>query len=245
MNVSVKGVSKSFDNTRALVDIDLEAGGDVSALTLIGPSGSGKSTLLRVLGGLEKPEQGTVHIDGEAVDFSSEANLLAHRRRNGFLFQSFNLFPHMTALENIVLPLETVHGQTREQASQTAIVSLERFGLGDHRHKYPAQLSGGEQQRAAIARALAPQPRLLFLDEPTSALDPEMTGEVLDLIAELKDSGQNIVLSTHEMGFAREVSDEIVFLASGAIIEQGTPTQLFDNAENPRLRQFLTRVMRY
>lgn len=245
MNVRVKGVSKQFDNTCALVGIDLEVGEDVSALTLIGPSGSGKSTLLRVLGGLECPEQGSLHIDGEVVDFSSEANLLAHRRRNGFLFQSFNLFPHMTALENVVLPLETVHGQDREQASATAITSLERFGLGSHLHKYPAQLSGGEQQRAAIARAVAPQPGLLFLDEPTSALDPEMTGEVLDLIAELKDGGQNIVLSTHEMGFAREVSDEIVFLAGGKILARGTPAYVFDNADTPRLRQFLARVMRY
>ncbi|MCP4849235.1 MAG: amino acid ABC transporter ATP-binding protein, partial [Verrucomicrobiaceae bacterium] len=221
MRVSASGLHKRFEETKALDGIDFDIKEDVSVLALIGPSGGGKSTLLRVLGGLEVPDEGVVSVSGTEMDFSSEDSLLAHRRSNGFLFQSFNLFPHKRAIDNIVLPLEKVHGLSPGEANQRAIDALERFGLVEHSSKFPAQLSGGQQQRVAIARAIAHGPGLLFLDEPTSALDPEMTAEVLDLIVELKDGGQDIVLSTHEMGFARQVADEVAFLAEGRIAEIG------------------------
>ncbi len=245
MRVSASGLHKRFDETKALDGIDFDIKEDVSVLALIGPSGGGKSTLLRVLGGLEVPDEGVVSVSGTEMDFSSEDSLLAHRRSNGFLFQSFNLFPHKRAIDNIVLPLEKVHGLSPGEANQRAIDALERFGLVEHSSKFPAQLSGGQQQRVAIARAIAHGPGLLFLDEPTSALDPEMTAEVLDLIVELKDGGQDIVLSTHEMGFARQVADEVAFLAEGRIAEIGHAAKIFESGEDPRLRQFLSRVMRY
>ena len=245
MRVSAGGVEKRFGATRALAGAEIELGDDVSVLALIGPSGGGKSTFLRVLGGLEVPDAGEVIVDGERVDYESRPELLAYRRRNGFLFQSFNLFPHKSALQNITLPLVEVHGMAADVATGKARECLERFGLGEHAEKMPAQLSGGQQQRAAIARAIAPGPRLLFLDEPTSALDPEMTGEVLDLIAELKEGGQDIILSTHEMGFARQVADEVAFLAEGKIVERREAHELFDSPEDLRLQQFLSRVMRY
>lgn len=245
MRVSASGLHKRFEETKALDGIDLDIKEDVSVLALIGPSGGGKSTLLRVLGGLEVPDKGVVSVSGNEMDFSSEDSLLAHRRSNGFLFQSFNLFPHKSAIENIMLPLEKVHGLSSHLANGRAMEALERFGLVEHSSKFPAQLSGGQQQRVAIARAIAHGPGLLFLDEPTSALDPEMTAEVLDLIVELKDGGQDIVLSTHEMGFARQVADEVAFLAEGRIAEIGNAAKIFESGEDPRLRQFLSRVMRY
>lgn len=245
MRVSASGLHKHFGETKALDGIDFDVEGNVSVLALIGPSGGGKSTLLRVLGGLEIPERGSVSVSGEEMDFSSEEALLVHRRRNGFLFQSFNLFPHKSALANIALPLEKVHGLLPAAANERAMAALERFELTEHATKFPAQLSGGQQQRVAIARAIAHGPGLLFLDEPTSALDPEMTAEVLDLIVELKDGGQDIVLSTHEMGFARQVADEVAFLAGGKIAEIGDSAKMFEEAADPRLRHFLSRVMRY
>lgn len=245
MRVSASALHKSFGQTKALDGIDFDVEGDVSVLALIGPSGGGKSTLLRVLGGLEIPDGGSVSISGEAMDFSSEDALLVHRRRNGFLFQSFNLFPHKSALANIALPLEKVHGLLPADATDRAMDALKRFELTEHAAKFPAQLSGGQQQRVAIARAIAHGPGLLFLDEPTSALDPEMTAEVLDLIAELKEGGQDIVLSTHEMGFARQVADQVAFLTEGKITEIGDASRMFSEGEDPRLRHFLSRVMRY
>ena len=245
MRVSASGLHKHFGETKALDGIDFDVAGDVSVLALIGPSGGGKSTLLRVLGGLEIPDRGSVSVSGEEMDFSSEEALLVHRRRNGFLFQSFNLFPHKSALANIALPLEKVHGLLPAEANERAMAALDRFELTEHAAKFPAQLSGGQQQRVAIARAIAHGPGLLFLDEPTSALDPEMTAEVLDLIVELKDGGQDIVLSTHEMGFARQVADQVAFLSGGKIAEIGDSSRMFEEAEDPRLRHFLSRVMRY
>ena len=246
MRVKINEVSKSYGMTRALNGVDLESNNNVSVLSMIGPSGGGKSTLLKILGGLEVPDNGTVNMNGHDVNYKSEESLLEHRRRNGFLFQSFNLFPHKTAIENITLPLEQVHGLSSEAAIEEANHCLDRFGLIDHANKLPFELSGGQQQRVAIARAIAPGPNLLFLDEPTSALDPEMTGEVLDLIAELKASGQNIILTTHEMGFAREIADQVVFLEEGKILETGDPRLLLSGkGKNSRLDQFLSRVMRY
>ena len=246
MRVRINEISKKYGMTSALDGVDLESNDDVSVLSLIGPSGGGKSTLLKILGGLEVPDNGTVNMNGHEVNYRSEESLLEHRRRNGYLFQSFNLFPHKTAIENITLPLEQVHGLSSEAAIENANHSLNRFGLIEHSNKLPFELSGGQQQRVAIARAIAPGPNLLFLDEPTSALDPEMTGEVLDLIAELKASGQNIILTTHEMGFAREIADQVVFLEEGKILETGDPRLLLSGkGKNSRLDQFLSRVMRY
>ena len=246
MRVRINEISKKYGMTSALDGVDLESNDDVSVLSLIGPSGGGKSTLLKILGGLEVPDNGTVNMNDHEVNYKSEESLLEHRRRNGYLFQSFNLFPHKTAIENITLPLEKVHGLSSEAAIENANHSLNRFGLIEHSNKLPFELSGGQQQRVAIARAIAPGPNLLFLDEPTSALDPEMTGEVLDLIAELKASGQDIILTTHEMGFAREIADQVVFLEEGKILETGDPRLLLSGkGKNSRLDQFLSRVMRY
>jgi polar amino acid transport system ATP-binding protein len=204
---------------------------------LIGPSGGGKSTLLRILGGLEHPDSGEVELDGERVVFTEEA-LLRHRRTVGTVFQAFNLFPHLTALQNITLPLEKVHGRTPAQAQETARQLLARFRLEAHAGKRPADLSGGQRQRVAIARALSSKPRLLLFDEPTSALDPEMTSEVLDTILELREEGLDFILVTHEMGFARRVADQVAFLADGRIVEAGPSGPILQRSHrpaNPRL----------
>jgi polar amino acid transport system ATP-binding protein len=243
MKLSVTSLSKRYGEHTALQDLSLEVP-EARVLCLIGPSGGGKSTFLRLLGGLETPSSGHISLLGEALPESSEG-LLAHRRRNGFLFQQFNLFPHLTALRNLTLPLEKVHGLSADAALSTARTALDRFGLIDHANKLPAQLSGGQQQRVGIARAIAAGPRILFLDEPTSALDPEMTAEVLELIQELAAEGQNIILSTHEMGFARAVADHVAFLAGGHIEESGPPSQVFGNPSSSLCQRFLSRVMRY
>lgn len=244
MNIELSGLSKCYGATHALSGIDLRVEDPVRVLALIGPSGGGKSTLLRLLGGLEVSDSGTISIGGESLA-RDDAGLLAHRRRNGYLFQAFNLFPHFTALENVMLPLTEVHGQEIVAAKETAMTCLERFGLADHAGKRPAEMSGGQQQRVALARAIAIRPRLLLLDEPTSALDPEMTAEVLEVIEELCRDGQEIVLSTHEMGFARAVADEVVFLADGSVVEKATAEQVFENPSSEVVRGFLGRVMRY
>jgi polar amino acid transport system ATP-binding protein len=243
MRLEISHLTKRYAKHAALNDLSLtvQEGG---VLVLIGPSGGGKSTLLRVMGGLETPDSGTVTLHGEKLP-TGESALLAYRRANGFLFQQFNLFPHLTALRNLTLPLETVHGQSPAQAKATAEEALQRFGLLDHAHKRPAELSGGQQQRVGIARAVAAKPRVLFLDEPTSALDPEMTAEVLELIQELAEGGQRIVLSTHEMGFARAVADQVAFLADGKVVESGPPQEWFANPSSEHARRFLSRVLRY
>ncbi len=245
MNLELIRVSKRFGPICALDCVNLAVGEEVKTLVLIGPSGGGKSTLLRVLAGLQQPDSGDVLVEGERVDFSDPERLLAHRRRNGFVFQSWNLFPHLSALRNITLPLEEVHGLTPQEAQNVAEAQLERFRLADHGHKQPAQLSGGQQQRVALARAIAPKPRLILLDEPTSALDPEMTAEVLELIEELCAEGQNLVLSTHEMGFARAVADRVVFLANGQVLASAEPAEIFENAPHPDVERFVAKVMRY
>jgi polar amino acid transport system ATP-binding protein len=243
MRLEARDLVKCYGKTRALDGLSL---GIESArvLVLIGPSGGGKSTLLRVLGGLEIPDQGAVGVNGHALGADPLA-LLDYRRRNGFLFQQFNLFPHMTARRNIALPLEKVHGRAAADAQALAEQALARFGLLDHADKLPAQLSGGQQQRVGIARAVAHQPEVLFLDEPTSALDPEMTAEVLELIQELAEAGQDIILSTHEMGFARAVADQVAFVAAGKIEELAAPGDLFGAPASALCQRFLSRVMRY
>jgi len=232
MNLRLRQIVKRFNGPLVLDGVSLSLEG-ARALVWIGPSGGGKSTLLRILGGLERPDAGEVELDGQRVVFTEEA-LLRHRRTVGTVFQSFNLFPHLTALRNITLPLEKAHGRSPAQARETARQLLARFHLEAHAAKRPADLSGGQRQRIAIARALASKPRLLLFDEPTSALDPEMTSEVLDTILELREEGQDFILVTHEMGFARRVADQVAFLAEGRIVEAAPAAQFFSAPAAPR-----------
>lgn len=247
MRLAIQGLVRCFtgDGGRAsaavLDHLELETG-DVTALVLVGPSGGGKSTLLRVLAGLDVPQAGNVAFDGVSLP-RDETGLRDYRRTVGTVFQAFNLFPHMTALENLLLPLVHVHGLDRAAALERVREPLERFGLAAHAHKRPAELSGGQKQRIAILRALVVQPRRLFLDEPTSALDPEMTGEVLEMIGELRAGGTQFVLVTHEMHFARRVADEIAFIADGRVLAHGPAADFFDRCDEPRVRAFLARSL--
>ncbi len=243
MRLRLDNLTKTFDGHRVLDAVSLTLA-NVHTLVLIGPSGGGKSTLLRIIAGLERPDAGAVEINGERVSFA-EASLLRHRRTIGTVFQAFNLFPHLTALRNITLPLEKVHGHPPAQAADVARQILKRFRLEDHAHKRPAELSGGQRQRIAIARAIAIKPRLLLFDEPTSALDPEMTAEVLDVIEELRAEGRDFILVTHEMGFARRVADQVALLAAGRIVEVGSVRQVFEQAHTRPTRDFLARVLKY
>lgn len=242
MDIHAAGLTKRYGTLAALDALDLRVAG-ARVLALIGPSGGGKSTLLRVIGGLEEPTSGSITVNG--VDPGTKTAALAWRRRNGFLFQQFNLFPHLSAHRNITLPLEKVHGLSPADAARTADESLHRFGLADHAHKLPSQLSGGQQQRVGLARAIAHQPEILILDEPTSALDPEMTAEVLELIGELAAAGQHIVLSTHEMGFARAVADHVALIAAGQIAEHGPASSVLDHPQSALARRFLSKVMKF
>jgi len=243
MNLHLDSVDKQFGAHRVLEGISLRLE-KVQSLVFIGPSGGGKSTLLRILAGLIAPDAGSVSVDGERLVFN-EQKLRAYRRTIGIVFQAYNLFPHLTALENILLPLEKVHGLSREQAEDTAMAALRRFRLESHAAKKPAALSGGQQQRVAIARAIATKPRLLLFDEPTSALDPEMTAEVLAVIEELKQEGRDFVLVTHAMGFARRVADHVAFLAAGKIVESAPGAQIFESPQTEHARDFLARILRY
>ena len=213
-------------------------------LALLGPSGGGKSTLLRVIGGLESPETGSLTIDGQRVP-TGERSLRTFRSNIGTVFQSWNLFPHLDALANIMLPLTAVHGIAPEAARDRSLELLERLHLTGHAHKRPAELSGGQRQRVAIARAVAIHPRLLLLDEPTSALDPEMTAEVLEVIADLKSEGRTFILVTHAMNFARTVADQVAFLADGRIVEQGSAQTFFSAPQSETVQRFLAKVLKY
>ncbi|HEX2750361.1 MAG TPA: amino acid ABC transporter ATP-binding protein [Verrucomicrobiales bacterium] len=242
MEIQASALTKTYGKLHALDSLDLSVTG-VGVLALIGPSGGGKSTLLRVMGGLEYADGGSLSVNG--VDPGGEGAALAWRRRNGFLFQQFNLFPHLTAHRNVTLPLEKVHGKSPAEAALTADECLERFGLTGHSHKLPAQLSGGQQQRVGLARAIASKPEILILDEPTSALDPEMTAEVLELIGELAAAGQHIILSTHEMGFARAVADHVALIAKGKVAEHGSAASLLDHPKEELTQRFLSKVMKF
>ena len=215
---------------------------EVSALAIIGPSGGGKSTLLRIIGGLETPTSGAMAVDGSPVSFD-ETSLRAYRATLGFVFQDGGLFHHMTALENVALPLQVVHGASSDEADDRARELLARLGLEDSLAKRPAQLSGGQKQRVAIVRALAMNPDVMLFDEPTSALDPEMVGEVLALMKELAAEGMTMVVVTHEMGFAREVASRVLFINDGTIQEDETPEELFDHPKNARLQEFLSKIL--
>ncbi|PYC88037.1 ectoine/hydroxyectoine ABC transporter ATP-binding protein EhuA [Streptomyces tateyamensis] len=249
--VEVRDVHKWYGAHRVLDGIDLTvAAGEVTAV--IGPSGSGKSTLLRVINHLEKPEIGHVSLNGELIGVRrhgerlkelSERVILAQRSRIGFVFQNFNLFPHLTVLDNVAAAPVATGLLRKPQAQELAHTLLARVGLADRTGAYPRQLSGGQQQRVAIARALALRPGVILFDEPTSALDPELVGEVLAVIRDLATSGSTLVIVTHEIGFAREVADRIVFIDGGRIVEQGPPDQVLDDPRHPRTREFLSRVL--
>jgi len=210
---------------------------------LIGPSGGGKSTLLQCINFLVTPDQGRVWLRGEEIIRSRKRDLYTYRQKVGMIFQDFNLFDHLTALENVKIGLLQVKKMSKKNAQDKAVYELDRVGLKDHMYKYPAQLSGGQKQRVSIARALAMDPDVMLLDEPTSALDPELISEVLSVIKDLRAHGMTMVMSTHHMGFAREVADEIVFLEDGVIIETGTPEKIFTAPECDRTREFCSKIL--
>ncbi|MFD8929345.1 amino acid ABC transporter ATP-binding protein [Streptomyces mirabilis] len=237
----MESVRKTFGDSVVLRDVDLEVAPH-TVTALIGASGSGKSTLLRCANLLEEIDDGAIWLDDEEIT-DPRANHDAVRRRIGVVFQAYNLFPHMTVLENITLAPRRVHGVGRAEAEAHARELLDRLGLGAKAGEYPDRLSGGQQQRAAIVRALAVRPRLLLLDEITAALDPELVGEVLSVVRDLKDEGMTMVLATHEMGFAREVADQVCFLDGGVVLERGTAEELFGSPQRERTQRFLRRIV--
>lgn len=239
--IKVRNLKKRFGKLEVLRGINLDVA-EGEKLVVIGPSGSGKSTLLRCLNMLETPTEGSIEFQGvELTD--KKTDLPKVREAIGMVFQSFNLFPHKNVTENITLALTKVKRMKEEDAIKVAHSLLEKVGLSDKVNAYPAQLSGGQQQRVAIARALAMQPKVMLFDEPTSALDPEMVGEVLEVMRELAREGMTMVIVTHEMKFAQEVGDRVIFMDEGLIVEEGAPEEIFTNPKNPRTRTFLTRVM--
>ena len=242
--IQVQDLKKHFTGTSAIkaldgVSVDIKKG---EVVVVIGPSGSGKSTFLRCLNLLEVPTGGQILFNG--VDITDKScNINLHRQKMGMVFQHFNLFPHMTILRNMTLaPVKLLH-KSQEEADAQALKLLQRVGLGDRGNAYPAQLSGGQKQRVAIVRALMMEPEVMLFDEPTSALDPEMVGEVLEVMKELANDGMTMVVVTHEMGFAREVGSRVLFMADGKLVEQGTPEQIFEHPQNPRLQDFLGKVL--
>ncbi|GAA2222461.1 amino acid ABC transporter ATP-binding protein [Streptomyces nogalater] len=249
--VDIRSVYKSFGSLDVLKGIDLQVrAGEVTVV--LGPSGSGKSTLLRTINHLEKVDRGEISVDGALMGYRRAGNklhelpereVLRQRTRIGFVFQNFNLFPHLTVLDNVIEAPVSALKRPRKAAVETAHRLLERVGLGDKADAYPRQLSGGQQQRVAIARALALEPKLLLFDEPTSALDPELVGEVLDVIRDLAAQGTTMIVVTHEIAFAREVADTVVFMADGRIVEQGTPEQVLGAPREERTRTFLAKVL--
>ncbi len=239
--IKTENLQKSFGSLDVLTGIDMEIKrGEV--LVVIGPSGSGKSTFLRCLNLLEEPTGGTIFFDGTDIT-DPKCNINLHRQKMGMVFQQFNLFPHMTVLRNLTIAPTKLLGTPKEEADAKAMELLERVGLADKAAAYPNQLSGGQKQRVAIVRALAMNPDVMLFDEPTSALDPEMVGEVLEVMKELAREGMTMVVVTHEMGFAREVADRVVFMADGDIVEQGAPEEIFSNPQNPRTKQFLQSIL--
>ena len=241
--ISVQHLVKEYNHgaVHALNDCNLDIHkGEVVAI--IGPSGSGKSTLLRSLNLLEEPTSGAIFFDGADLAGKS-VNIDLHRQKMGMVFQHFNLFPHKTVLQNITMAPVTLKKKTAAAAKEQAMALLERIGLADKADEFPNMLSGGQKQRIAIVRALAMDPEVMLFDEPTSALDPEMVGEVLDLMRDLAKEGMTMAVVTHEMGFAREVADRVVFMADGKILEEGPPAELFDRPKAPRLQDFLSKVL--
>ncbi|MBQ7759810.1 MAG: amino acid ABC transporter ATP-binding protein [Acidaminococcaceae bacterium] len=238
--IKVTNLQKSFGNLHVLKGVNLTIT-EKEVVVIIGPSGSGKSTLLRCMNYLEEPTGGSVVIDG--IPLTNDANINEVRKEVGMVFQRFNLFPHMTVLENLMLAPMKVRGIKKSEAEATAKMYLEKVGLADKANTYPEQLSGGQQQRVAIARALCMKPKALLFDEPTSALDPEMINEVLDVMKSLANEGMTMAVVTHEMGFAREVGDRVVFVDGGVILEEGTPDDIFFHAKEERTRSFLSKIL--
>jgi polar amino acid transport system ATP-binding protein len=240
--LEVRGLRKSFGHVEVLRGIDL-AVRPQELVFIIGPSGSGKSTLLRCCNRLEEPTGGSIHIDG--VDLMARStDINAMRRRIGMVFQSFNLYPHMTALGNVALALHKVLGRTRSEADALARAALARVGLAEKADAHPAELSGGQQQRVAIARALALEPKIMLFDEPTSALDPELVGGVLKVMRELKAGGMTMLVVSHEMRFARDAADRVIFMDHGLIVEEGTPERIFSTPDEARTRAFIAEIAR-
>ena len=240
-----KGAIKALDG----VTVDIKKG---DVMVVIGPSGSGKSTFLRSLNLMEEPTGGSIIFDGQDITKKKirnaegklvKLNIDEYRQKMGMVFQHFNLFPHMTILDNMTLAPIQVKGMSKEEAEAKALALLDRVGLKDRAGAYPIQLSGGQKQRVAIVRALAMEPQVMLFDEPTSALDPEMVGEVLDVMKHLADEGMTMVVVTHEMGFAREVGNRVLFMADGKLLEEGTPEEIFDHPQHPRLQDFLSKVL--
>ena len=241
--ISVKDLVKEYNHGDVVAldhcDLDVKKG---EVVAIIGPSGSGKSTLLRSLNLLEEPTAGEIYFEGVELS-SKKVDINRHRQKMGMVFQHFNLFPHKTVLENIVMAPVTLKLKTQQEAQAQAVKLLERVGLADKKDEYPNMLSGGQKQRIAIVRALAMEPEVMLFDEPTSALDPEMVGEVLDVMRELAGEGMTMIVVTHEMGFAREVADRVIFMADGSIVEEGTPREIFDTPKEERTQNFLSKVL--
>ncbi|MFE3555892.1 amino acid ABC transporter ATP-binding protein [Streptomyces sp. NPDC059193] len=249
--VKAEGVHKSYGAAHILRGIDLEVA-PREVFCLVGPSGSGKSTFLRCINHLERINAGRLSVDGHLVGYKQKGDKLyelkdsevaAQRRDIGMVFQRFNLFPHMTAIENVMEAPVMVKGESKAVARERAVRLLDRVGLGDKGGNYPTQLSGGQQQRVAIARALAMEPKLMLFDEPTSALDPELVGDVLDVMRDLAESGMTMIVVTHEMGFAREVGDNLVFMDGGVVVESGHPRDVLGNPQHDRTKAFLSKVL--
>ncbi|MDA5286067.1 amino acid ABC transporter ATP-binding protein [Streptomyces sp. NPDC054904] len=249
--VKAEGVHKSYGAAHILRGIDLEVA-PREVFCLVGPSGSGKSTFLRCINHLERVNAGRLSVDGQLVGYKQKGDKLyelkdsevaAQRRDIGMVFQRFNLFPHMTAIENVMEAPVMVKGESKAVARARAVKLLDRVGLGDKGGNYPTQLSGGQQQRVAIARALAMEPKLMLFDEPTSALDPELVGDVLDVMRDLAESGMTMIVVTHEMGFAREVGDNLVFMDGGVVVESGNPRDVLGNPQHDRTKAFLSKVL--
>jgi general L-amino acid transport system ATP-binding protein len=239
--IELEHVDKWFGDFQALKDINLVVGRQ-EVVVVCGPSGSGKSTLIRCINRLEKHDRGRIEVDG--IELSDDLrNIQEIRKETGMVFQQFNLFPHLTIIDNITLAPRQVRRKAKREAEERAMELLKRVRIPEQAHKYPAQLSGGQQQRAAIARALAMEPKVMLFDEPTSALDPEMIKEVLDTMKELAQSGMTMIVVTHEMGFAREVADRVVFMADGQIVEVGTPEHFFTNPQEERTKLFLSQIL--
>ncbi|MBW3662829.1 MAG: amino acid ABC transporter ATP-binding protein [Actinobacteria bacterium] len=239
--ITMETVDKFFGDFQALEDISLVVGKQ-EVVVVIGPSGSGKSTLIRCINRLEHHDNGRIVVDG--IELSDDVrNIQEIRRETGMVFQSFNLFPHLTVLENVTLAPRQVRKWPKKKAEEEGMRQLERVQIPEQAHKFPGQLSGGQQQRVAIARALAMQPKVMLFDEPTSALDPEMIKEVLDAMVELAESGMTMVVVTHEMGFARAVADRVVFMADGQIVEVGTPEHFFEDPQEDRTKLFLSQIL--
>ncbi len=241
--ISVKDLVKEYNHGDVVAldhcDLDVKKG---EVVAIIGPSGSGKSTLLRSLNLLEEPTAGEIYFEGVELS-SKKVDINRHRQKMGMVFQHFNLFPHKTVLENIMMAPVTLKLKTPREAQAQALKLLERVGLADKKDEYPNMLSGGQKQRIAIVRALAMEPEVMLFDEPTSALDPEMVGEVLDVMRELARDGMTMIVVTHEMGFAREVADRVIFMADGSIVEEGTPREIFDTPKEERTQNFLSKVL--